>query len=104
MSTPRKPAKPKPIQVDVQRWRCPVCSSVRLRAYRTTDLGDGSQVRYSRCRDCGQRLILNVDFGIIPTVGKPPSEICYDSGANLLTLGQRTDATQDPSENREHDE
>jgi hypothetical protein len=104
MSTPRKPAKPKPIQVDVQRWRCPVCSSVRLRAYRTTDLGDGSQVRYSRCRDCGQRLILNVDFGIIPTVGKPSSEICYDSRDNLLTLGRRTGATHDSSKDKEHDE
>ncbi len=43
--------------VHYYRPRC-VCGSVKLRSYRTTQNGDGSLTRHSRCRDCGAKLIV----------------------------------------------
>ena len=37
--------------------RCPSCNSSNLKAYHSTDNGDGSRTRYVRC-ECGRRLIL----------------------------------------------
>jgi ribosomal protein L40E len=39
----------------VMRPRCPKCESVDLRNNRTIDQGDGSQLRYTICRQCGER-------------------------------------------------
>ncbi len=47
--------------VHFTRPRCPVCGSVKLRAYRTIRNGDGSLTRYSRCKDCETKLIVVVE-------------------------------------------
>ena len=44
--------------VHYYRPRCPACGSHRLRAYRTTQNGDGSVTRHSRCLDCRAKLIV----------------------------------------------
>jgi len=55
-----EPAEPAPRfrYVHYQRPRCPTCGSRRLRSYRTTQNGDGSLTRHSRCLDCRQRLLV----------------------------------------------
>jgi hypothetical protein len=46
-----------PTYVYCRRPRCP-CGSARLRSYRSLDNGDGSRTKYSRCLECGRRLVL----------------------------------------------
>ena len=53
--------KPRPLYVSWRRPRCPLCNSYRLRSYKTVANGDGTLTRYSKCRDCGTRLILVVE-------------------------------------------
>ena len=40
------------------RPRCPLCNSPDLKIYKTVDNGDGSIVRYSKCRSCGEKFKL----------------------------------------------
>jgi DNA-directed RNA polymerase subunit RPC12/RpoP len=51
----------RPPLVFTTRPRCPSCGSVRLHADRTLDNGDGTLLRYSRCRECGQKIHLVVE-------------------------------------------
>jgi hypothetical protein len=55
--TPRGDGR-KPAYVHAKAPRCPDCDSKRLRSYRSTDGGDGSRIKYSRCRDCGRRVVV----------------------------------------------
>lgn len=41
-----------------ERPRCPVCGSIRLLAYRTTRHADGAVSRYTKCADCGEKIIV----------------------------------------------
>lgn len=61
-SEPRQPdAAEKRHYVHYERPRCPLCSSLKLRSNRTTQNGDGSVTRHSRCLTCGTRLIVVAD-------------------------------------------
>jgi formate dehydrogenase maturation protein FdhE len=40
------------------RPRCPACDSTRLWAYKSTTVDEGTTVRYSRCQNCGKRLVI----------------------------------------------
>jgi DNA-directed RNA polymerase subunit RPC12/RpoP len=51
----------RPRIVFVERPRCPACGSSRLQTYRTTQNGDSTVTRHSRCLACGQRLFVVVE-------------------------------------------
>jgi len=51
----------KPVYLTLTRPRCPRCHSAHLRAYKTMDNGDDSLTRYSRCVDCGRRVVVIVE-------------------------------------------
>jgi len=48
------------IKMHVQRPRCPRCDSTRLKATGSPSKGK-LKIRYSACRDCGQKLLLVVE-------------------------------------------
>ncbi|MBN2561796.1 MAG: hypothetical protein JXQ75_12780 [Phycisphaerae bacterium] len=48
------------IQV-IRRPRCPQCESVNIEVRSSRRQGDGSLLRYCRCRDCGQSLKVVVE-------------------------------------------
>ena len=43
------------------RPRCPVCGAAELKATASRRQGDGSTLRYCRCRACGQNVKLVVE-------------------------------------------
>lgn len=50
-----------PTYVYVQRPHCPDCGGVRLLAYKSIRQPDSSTTRYTKCADCGRRVILVVE-------------------------------------------
>ena len=56
--TPDSP-KQRLMTITVERPRCPECSGVKLRKYRTvSDQGDGSALSWVRCKECGYKFRL----------------------------------------------
>ena len=51
----------RPVYLTLVRPRCPGCQSTRLRAYKTTNNGEGSLTRYSRCVECGRAVVVVVE-------------------------------------------
>lgn len=45
-------AKPDVPEIYIERPRCPACLSTDVKVYGTLDQGDGSLLRYTRCRAC----------------------------------------------------
>jgi len=52
------PAAERRRYIFVERPKCPACRSVRLRCYASRRQGDSSLTRYSRCLDCGTKIIM----------------------------------------------
>jgi ribosomal protein S27AE len=55
-----------PCYLTLVRPRCPSCGCPRFRAYKTVRNGtpgsdDDSLTRYSRCVDCGQRVVMVIE-------------------------------------------
>jgi hypothetical protein len=61
---------------------CPKCGSPLMRAYKSTDLGDGDCSRHSVCKACGEKFILVLsvpeqpDSHFLPTVGSASAKCC----------------------------
>jgi hypothetical protein len=47
--------------VFIERPRCPLCSSLRLKTDRTERHGDESVTRHTHCRDCGAKFFVVVE-------------------------------------------
>ncbi len=45
----------------IRRPRCPGCKSVQIEVRSTRKQGDGTLLRYCRCRECGQTLKVVVE-------------------------------------------
>ena len=60
-TTARDNSKATSRYLHVVRLRCPSCDWPHLKAYRSTQSGDGSITRHSRCKRCGQRLLIVVE-------------------------------------------
>ena len=58
METTTKTPRP---YVFVERPRCPACGSVDLHPYKTVQQGDGSTLRYVRCKSCGEKAFLVIE-------------------------------------------
>ena len=50
----RDPDAPRLTTLILERPRCPRCGSPELEVRRTIDQGDGSRLRYCRCRRCSR--------------------------------------------------
>jgi transposase-like protein len=53
--SPTSLAKPTVLEIHIERTRCPACLSTNVKVYGTIDQGDGSLLRYTRCRACATK-------------------------------------------------